>query len=231
MKNKITSVHHEIDSDNSKSEEIKEREEIIERENLQKIYKILNSFISALEKYKDICQINNSIEIKEKVSEFINEVKSIKNHFTKIEMIHNISEDSHNNKIAEKVDNEDVSIIIADSQGIIHSFNKITPKMFHVRKEALRGKNYFQLISSYSRKFLYETFGNNVFKTFKETSRTIRYSLPHMDDVDKEHFFVITSKISLVKSKVSSPLKPEPFMIKICSRVSSETIKLILLFL
>jgi len=113
-------------------------------------------------------------------------------------------------------------VIIADSNGVIHAFNKITPKMFHVSESALRGKNFFILMSAYSRRYCYETFGNSMFKTFNKLSRTLRYSLPHMDDVDYENFFVLTSKISLVKPKVASPLVAEQFMIRICTRVSSE---------
>jgi len=94
--------------------------------------------------------------------------------------------------------------------------------MYHVDRDALRGKNFFQLMSSYSRKFFYETYSNNLFKTFKQKTKTMRFSLPHMDDVDFEHFHVITCKIMLVKSKVSSPLKTDPYMVKIYSRRASE---------
>lgn len=52
-------------------------------------------------------------------------------------------------------------------------------------------------------------------------TKTIRYSLPHMDDVDFEHFNVMTSKVSLVKPKVSSPLSPEHYMVRVCTRISS----------
>jgi len=43
-----------------------------------------------------------------------------------------------------------------------------------------------------------------------------------MDDVNYENFKVITSKIMLVKPKVCSPLKTDPYMVKIISRVSSD---------
>ena len=122
----------------------------------------------------------------------------------------------------EELQNKGVSIIIADWQGTIHAFNKVTPRLFHVDEGALRGKNFFQLMSAYSRRYCYETFGNNIFKTFKQMTKSIRYSLPHMDDVDFEHFNVMTSKISLVKPKVSSPLSPEHYMVRICTRISSE---------
>lgn len=120
-------------------------------------------------------------------------------------------------------DNKDdmVSVLIADYSGTIHAFNPISPKMFHVEKDALRGKNFFQLMSSYSRKYCQETFGNNVFKSFKERKRTLRYSLPHMDDVDYDNFYVLTSKIELIQPKVGSPLKGEKFMIRISSRPTS----------
>mmetsp|Transcript_28143 Transcript_28143/g.32249 ORF Transcript_28143/g.32249 Transcript_28143/m.32249 type:complete len:219 (-) Transcript_28143:16-672(-) len=121
---------------------------------------------------------------------------------------------------------DDTSIMIADWQGIIHAFNKHSPKLFQIDSKALHGKNFFQLLSSYCRKFLYETFGDNMFKTFKETSRTIRFSLPHMDDVDYEHFTVITSKVTLVKPKIASPLNTDPYKIRICSRLSSEESRL-----
>jgi hypothetical protein len=84
--------------------------------------------------------------------------------------------------------NKGVSVIISDWQGTIHAFNKVTSKLFHVDEGALRGKNFFQLMSAYSRRYCYETFGNNIFKTFKQMTKTIRYSLPHMDDVSFEHF-------------------------------------------
>lgn len=45
-----------------------------------------------------------------------------------------------------------VSVIIADWQGTIHAFNKATPRLFHVDEGALRGKNFFQLMSAYSRR-------------------------------------------------------------------------------
>lgn len=77
-------------------------------------------------------------------------------------------------------------------------------------------------MSSYSRKYAYETFGYNMFKTFKEVQRTLRYSLPHKDDVDFDNFRVITSKCLLVKPKICSPLNTDPYMVKIISRVSSE---------
>lgn len=97
--------------------------------------------------------------------------------------------------------------------------------MFQTDERALRGKNFFQLMSPYTRKFCYETFGNNFFKTFKITSKTIRYSLPHMDDIDYDNFKVLTSKVMLVKPKIGSPLKTDPYMVKICSRESTEESK------
>lgn len=59
------------------------------------------------------------------------------------------------NEDSKSEDEEDdmVSVIIADYSGIIHAFNTASPKMFHVDKDALRGKNFFQLMSSYSRKY------------------------------------------------------------------------------
>lgn len=117
---------------------------------------------------------------------------------------------------------EEISIIIADYKGTIHAFNQITPSLFQTDLNALRGKNFFHMMSNYSRKYVYETFGSNVFKTFKVTSRTIRYSLPHVDDVNYENFKVVTSKCVLVKPKVKSPLNTDPYMIKIMSRASSD---------
>ena len=118
-----------------------------------------------------------------------------------------------------------VSVIIADWEGTIHGCNNVTSKLFHIDSRALQGKNFFQLMSSYSRKHCYEIYGHNMFKTFKETTRTIRFSLPHMDDVDYEHFYVLISKIALVKRKAPSPLGSEPFMVRISTRVSSDTSK------
>lgn len=221
LKHQLAQNSNEIDWERDRYEEYKESEDF------QKIINLSNALIPVWEQLREFLDKDNKIELKNKISEFANDIKNTKINLTKNAMIRNPSEVFSNSfQNTTKSDSKEVSIIIADSIGIIHSFNKITPKMFHVNKEALRGKNYFQLISSYSRKFLYETFGNNMFKTFKETSRTIRYSLPHMDDVDFEHFYVITSKISLVTSKVASPLKTDPFMIKIWSRVSSKTSKL-----
>ena len=121
-----------------------------------------------------------------------------------------------------KPNDRGVSVIIADSHGLIHAFNKATPRMFHVSENALRGKNFFILMSAYSRRYCYETFGNSMFKTFNKLTRTLRYSLPHMDDVDYENFFVLTSKVSLVKPKIASPLQADQYMIRICTRKSSE---------
>ena len=118
-----------------------------------------------------------------------------------------------------------VSVIIADWEGTIHGCNNVTSRLFHIDSRALQGKNFFQLMSSYSRKHCYEIYGHNMFKTFKETTRTIRFSLPHMDDVDYDHFFVLISKIALVKRKAASPLGGEPFMVRISTRVSSDTSK------
>lgn len=93
--------------------------------------------------------------------------------------------------------------------------------MFQTDANALRGKNFFHLMSAYSRKHTFEIFGQDIFKTFKETSRVFRYSLPHMDDVDFDNFKVLISKIMLVKPKIRSPLDTDPFMIKIVTRRSS----------
>lgn len=60
-----------------------------------------------------------------------------------------------------------------------------------------------------------------MFKSFKERKRTLRYSLPHMDDVDYDNFYVLTSKIELIQPKVGSPLFEEKFMIRISTRLSS----------
>mmetsp|Transcript_6775 Transcript_6775/g.5923 ORF Transcript_6775/g.5923 Transcript_6775/m.5923 type:complete len:146 (-) Transcript_6775:31-468(-) len=94
--------------------------------------------------------------------------------------------------------------------------------MFHVKESALRSKNFFILMSAYSRRYCYETFGNCMFKTFNKLSRTLRYSLPHIDDVDYENFFVLTSRVTLVKPKIASPLSGDQLMIRICTRRSSK---------
>ena len=54
-------------------------------------------------------------------------------------------------------------------------------------------------MSRYSRNYLNETFGTDIFKTFKETSKHYRFSLPHMDDINYENFNVRTCKFVLVK--------------------------------
>lgn len=115
-----------------------------------------------------------------------------------------------------------ISVIIADHQGTIHAYSKHTPAMYHVEESALRGKNFFQLMSAYSRRFCFETFGSNMFKTFKQMSRTLRFSLPHMDDVNYENFHVVTCKVTLVKPKITSPLYADHYMVRILTRKSSE---------
>lgn len=105
-------------------------------------------------------------------------------------------------KTVQNSDKEGVSIMICDYKGTIHAHTKNTASMFQADENALRGKNFFHLMSTYSRKYCFETFGCNMFKTFKETSRVVRYSIPHMDDVNFENFKVITSKMMLVKPKV-----------------------------
>lgn len=130
-------------------------------------------------------------------------------------------EDSSQN-LRKKPESKGVSVMLCDCNGTIHAFNKATPKMFHVSGELLKGKNFFKLMSAYSRRFCYETYGNSIFKTFKQSSKNLRYSLPHMDDVDSENFFVLTSKFTLVKPKKGSKMQSNQFMIRVCSRPSSK---------
>ncbi len=61
-------------------------------------------------------------------------------------------EDSSEDLVRERNSSE-ISVLLADCNGVIHAFNKASPKMFHVSPELLKGKNFFKLMSAYSRRF------------------------------------------------------------------------------
>lgn len=156
-----------------------------------------------------------------------NLVKSLRKIEERVNFQSRVEEEKEDSSQSDKKkgDRMGISVILADHNGMIHQFNKCTPKMFHVSEELLKGKNFFKLMSAYSRRYCYETYGSSIFKTFKQTTKHLRYSLPHMDDVDAENFFVLTSKICLVKPKANSKVKDGKYMIRINTRPSSKASK------
>ena len=108
----------------------------------------------------------------------------------------------------EKVDDSEMTMLIADPSGTITCHCKNTPKMFGVDAETLKGCNFFTLISRIDRKYFYETFGENIFKSFVVKSKTIRYATPYQKAVTYDQYNLLVSKIVVCFIKLDNAEDP-----------------------